>query len=41
VETAAGETLIPLAADICVKIDVAGRRIEVRLPEGLTDLDAT
>lgn len=41
VETSAGETLIPLAADICVKIDVTARRIEVRLPEGLSDLDAT
>jgi 16S rRNA processing protein RimM len=40
VETSAGETLIPLAEDICVKIDVAARRIEVCLPEGLTDLDA-
>jgi 16S rRNA processing protein RimM len=41
VETAAGEMLIPLAQEICVKIDVAARRIEVRLPEGLADLDAT
>ena len=40
VETSAGEVLVPLAEKICVKIDVAGRRIEVRLPEGLTDLDA-
>lgn len=41
VETSAGETLIPLAEEICVKIDVNARRIEVRLPEGLSDLDAT
>jgi 16S rRNA processing protein RimM len=41
VETPAGEILIPLAEDICVKIDVNARRIEVRLPEGLSDLDAT
>ena len=41
VETPGGEVLIPLAAGICTRIDVAGRRIEVRLPEGLTDLDAT
>ncbi len=41
VETSAGEVLIPLAEEICLKIDVAARRIEVRLPEGLTDLDAT
>ena len=40
VETSAGEVLIPLAAEICTRIDVAARRIEVRLPEGLTDLDA-
>jgi len=30
-----GELLIPLAEDICTRIDVAGRRIEVILPEGL------
>ena len=41
VETSAGEILIPLAEEICLKIDVAARRIEVRLPEGLTHLDAT
>ncbi len=41
VETPAGEMLIPLAEEICVKIDVSARRIEVRLPEGLADLDAT
>ena len=40
VETSAGELLIPLAAEICTRIDVAARRIEVRLPEGLVDLDA-
>ena len=32
VETAKGELLVPLAEDICVRIDVVGRRIEVRLP---------
>jgi ribosomal 30S subunit maturation factor RimM len=41
VETSAGEALIPLAEEICTRIDVAARRIEVRLPEGLKDLDAT
>ena len=40
VETPAGEVLIPLAEEICACIDVEARRIEVRLPEGLTDLDA-
>ena len=39
VETSQGEVLIPLAADICRKIDPAGRRIEVLLPEGLRDLN--
>jgi ribosomal 30S subunit maturation factor RimM len=32
--------LIPLAEDICRRIDVAGRRIEVVLPEGLRDLNS-
>ena len=41
VETSAGEVLIPLAEEICTRIDVAARRIEARLPEGLIDLDAT
>jgi 16S rRNA processing protein RimM len=41
VETSAGEVLIPLAEEICTRIDVAARRIEVRLSEGLKDLDAT
>jgi len=41
VNTARGEILIPLAADICTKIDVAGRRIDVVLPEGLSDLNET
>jgi 16S rRNA processing protein RimM len=39
VETAQGEMLIPLAADICSKIDTAARRIDVVLPEGLRDLN--
>ncbi len=39
--TPAGELLIPLAAEICTHIDTAARRIEVRLPEGLRDLNAT
>jgi 16S rRNA processing protein RimM len=38
VETAGGELLVPLAEDICTHVDVAGRRIEVRLPEGLNEL---
>ncbi|HEY6267350.1 MAG TPA: ribosome maturation factor RimM [Candidatus Acidoferrum sp.] len=39
VETARGEILIPLAMDICVKIDTAARRIDVILPDGLLDLN--
>ena len=39
VETAVGELLVPLAEDICRRIDVAGRRIDVTLPEGLSDLN--
>ena len=34
-----GELLIPLAQDICVKVDTGARRIEVILPEGLRDLN--
>ena len=40
VETARGELLVPLAEDICTRIDVAARRIDVRLPEGLDELNA-
>jgi 16S rRNA processing protein RimM len=40
VETSGGEILVPLAEDICAKIDVAARRIDVRLPEGLSELNA-
>ena len=36
-----GELLIPLAAEICRRIDTAARRIEVVLPEGLLDLNQT
>jgi 16S rRNA processing protein RimM len=39
VQTAQGELLIPLADDICRRIDTAGRRIEVVLPEGLRELN--
>ena len=40
VETRQGELLIPLAEDICKRIDTAARRIEVTLPEGLRDLNS-
>jgi len=39
VETSGGEILIPLAVDICAKIDTNARRIDVILPEGLRDLN--
>lgn len=39
VATAGGELLLPLAEDICKRIDVVGRRIEVVLPEGLRELN--
>jgi 16S rRNA processing protein RimM len=40
VDTPSGELLLPLAVDICNSIDVAARRIDVTLPEGLRDLNA-
>lgn len=33
------EILIPLAQDICVRVDLAARRIEANLPEGLIDVN--
>lgn len=39
VETARGELLIPLAEEICLRIDIAARLIEVALPEGLRELN--
>lgn len=39
VETAAGELLIPMAEEICVRIDTAARRIDVLLPEGLQEMN--
>jgi len=39
VETPRGELLVPLAADICARVDVAARRIDVRLPEGLREVN--
>ena len=38
---AGDEVLIPLAQDICVRVDLPARRIEVNLPEGLLDLNTT
>ncbi|MGB7284552.1 MAG: hypothetical protein WBE13_19965 [Candidatus Acidiferrum sp.] len=39
VETPSGELLVPLAEDICTRINIAARRIEVVLPEGLRNLN--
>jgi 16S rRNA processing protein RimM len=41
VEGRGGEVLIPLAAEICVRVDTAARRIVVRPPEGLLELNRT
>ena len=39
IDTANGELQIPLAEDICRRIDTVARRIEVILPEGLRELN--
>jgi len=39
VDSTHGEVLIPLAEEICVNVDVAARRIDVVLPEGLRELN--
>ncbi len=39
VDSPNGEVLIPLADEICVKVDLAARRIDVVLPEGLRELN--
>ena len=36
-----GEILIPLAVDICVDVDVANKRILIRAPDGLLELNET
>ena len=37
--TPEGELLIPFAQEICCNVDVAAKRIEVRLPAGLRELN--
>jgi 16S rRNA processing protein RimM len=37
IETSSGELLVPLAEDICTRIDIAAQRIEVTLPAGLRE----
>jgi 16S rRNA processing protein RimM len=39
VDTQHGELLVPLAQDICTRIDTTARRIDVTLPDGLRDLN--
>jgi 16S rRNA processing protein RimM len=39
IDTNDGEVLVPLAAEFCLRIDVKEKRIEVKLPEGLRDLN--
>jgi 16S rRNA processing protein RimM len=39
VDTARGELLIPLAEEICKRVDTKARRIDVVLPDGLRDLN--
>ena len=40
VDADSGEVLVPLAADICTSIDVAGRQIVIEPPEGLLEVNA-
>ena len=39
VETSEGELLVPMAAEVCVRVDIKSKRIDVVLPEGLRDLN--
>ena len=39
VDTPDGELLVPLAEDICKRVNTAARRIDVVLPDGLRDLN--
>jgi ribosomal 30S subunit maturation factor RimM len=39
VATARGKLLIPLAEEICKRVDTKARRIDVVLPDGLRDLN--
>jgi len=36
-----GEVLVPFVADICVQVDIAGRRIRIDPPEGLLELNVS
>jgi 16S rRNA processing protein RimM len=39
IATAQGELLIPLAEEICFRVSIPEKRIDVRLPEGLRELN--
>lgn len=39
IDAAEGELLVPLAQEICTRVDLNARRIHVSLPEGLQDLN--
>ena len=39
VDTQKGEVLVPMAAEFCVHVDIKAKRIQVKLPEGLLDLN--
>jgi 16S rRNA processing protein RimM len=39
VDRSSGELLVPLAEEICRRIDIVARRIDVLLPEGLRELN--
>jgi 16S rRNA processing protein RimM len=39
IEAPEGELLVPLAQEICTRVDLAGRSIDVNLPDGLRDLN--
>ena len=41
IEGERGEILIPLAAEICIEIDVEAKRIVIAPPDGLLDLNET
>jgi 16S rRNA processing protein RimM len=36
-----GEVLIPLVADICIEVNPGAKRVRVKAPEGLIDVNAT
>jgi 16S rRNA processing protein RimM len=39
IDSRSNQILVPLAQDICLQVDLAARRIEVHLPDGLLELN--